>query len=94
MITNILENDDGFDYFAQTLVHNWDPLGYLIFWINNVSDAPNKATITRAFNDQVEWLITNGTKKEQEKAQYLKKQFRGLRGTSSPARPPATDHSH
>ncbi|CAG8461713.1 13899_t:CDS:10 [Cetraspora pellucida] len=75
---DILENDDGFDYFAQTLVHDWGPLGYLIFWINNVSDAPNKATITRVFNDQVEWLITNGTRKEQEKAQYLKKQFRTI----------------
>ncbi|RHZ52656.1 hypothetical protein Glove_459g8 [Diversispora epigaea] len=30
-MSNVSEKD-GFDYFTQTLVHDWDPLGYHIFW--------------------------------------------------------------
>ncbi|CAG8847847.1 31196_t:CDS:2, partial [Racocetra persica] len=35
----------------------------------------DKATVTRAFNEQLEWLIENGVESEREKAKYLKKQF-------------------
>ncbi|CAH1768215.1 2375_t:CDS:10 [Entrophospora sp. SA101] len=70
-----ISEKDGFDYFAQTLVRDWDPLGHHIFWKSFVSVKPDKATVTRAFNEQVKWLIANGVESEQEKAKYLKKQF-------------------
>jgi len=66
---------DGFDYFTKTLVGDWNPLDYHIFWKNTVSVELDKATVTRAFNKQVEWLIANGIESEQEKAAYLKTQF-------------------
>nr|CAG8604406.1 4392_t:CDS:2 [Entrophospora candida] len=70
-----ISEKEGFDYFVQTLVNDWDPLGYHVFWENTLSLEPDKATVTRAFNEQIEWLIANGAKDKQEKAKYLKKQF-------------------
>ncbi|CAG8514998.1 12291_t:CDS:2 [Acaulospora colombiana] len=88
----------GSSYFTQTSVRDWDPLDYHTFW-KSTSVKLDKATVTRAFNEQVEWLIENGVESEQEKAKYLKKQFqvrdngcrdpvghRGTRGTMSPTR--------
>ncbi|CAG8641269.1 7205_t:CDS:10, partial [Dentiscutata heterogama] len=49
---------------------------YHLFWKNTVSATPVKATVTRVFNEQVEWLIVNGTKNEREKAEYLERQFK------------------
>ena len=65
----------GFGYFTQTLLRDWDPLGYHVFWKNTTSIELNKATVTRAFNEQLDWLIENGVEDEQEKAKYLKKTF-------------------
>ncbi|CAG8506822.1 17806_t:CDS:10 [Acaulospora morrowiae] len=67
----------GFNYFSQTLVHNWDSLDYHIFWKRTISATLNKATVSRVFSDQIEWLIANGTESGQEKAKYLKNQFKG-----------------
>ncbi|CAJ0840714.1 4825_t:CDS:2 [Entrophospora sp. SA101] len=70
-----ISEKDGFDYIVQTLVNDWDPSGYHVCWENILSLEPDKATVTRAFNEQIEWLIANGAKDKQEKAKYLKNQF-------------------
>ncbi|CAG8648740.1 6972_t:CDS:10, partial [Funneliformis caledonium] len=51
----------------------------IIFWKNTLSVELDKATVTRAFNEQVEWFIANGVENEQEKAKYLKEQFHANR---------------
>jgi hypothetical protein len=64
----------GFDYFMETLVCDWDPWGYHVFWKNNRL-ALDKSIVTRRFNEQVEWFIKNGEDDKQAKAKYLKKRF-------------------
>ena len=65
----------GFDYFVETPVDDWDSLAYHEYWRNR--ELPlEKSTVTRSFNKQVKWFLSNGASDEMERAGFLEEQFK------------------